>query len=342
MALSGLPEDEQERLEQEAVNLVVRLASGEVTEADAHAVEAWRRRGPAYERAYGKARRLWIGLEGLRDDLAGSNRALAVRPVPAASSALPPQSFPPRAGRRRWGAWGAMAAMVAALAVTAGLQLGVSTRIMADYATGIGERFTIALADGSRLQLNTRAAAAVHYTDTVRLVELLDGEAAFRVEKNPARPFIVQAQGGEVRAVGTEFLVQKTAAGTLVTVVEGTVEVRAAPDGQAEGSTVLVAAGQRVRYSRAAGIGAVESADLRLATAWQRGKLIFESTPLAAVVDEINRYRPGRVAVLSETLARHPVSGVFDLDQLDAAVAAIQQTLPVTTVRLTDRFVWFR
>lgn len=79
-----------------------------------------------------------------------------------------------------------------------------------------------------------------------------------------------------------------------------------------------------------------------MTTAWQRGKLIFEATPLSVVIDEINRYRPGRVVLLNETLSRHPVSGVFDLHRLDAALSTIEQTLPVTTYRLFDRFVFFR
>jgi len=41
-------------------------------------------------------------------------------------------------------------------------------------------------------------------------------------------------------------------------------------------------------------------------------------------------------------LARHPVSGVFDLQRLDSAVTTIARTLPVTTVRLTDRYVLLR
>lgn len=48
-----------------------------------------------------------------------------------------------------------------------------------------------------RRRSNTQAAVAVHYnTDTTRRVDLLDGEAVFRVMKDAARPFLVQAQNG--------------------------------------------------------------------------------------------------------------------------------------------------
>lgn len=89
-----------------------------------------------------------------------------------------------------------MAATLAAFADPLTLQTGLVTRLKADYRTGTGEQATTTLADGSVLQLNTQAAVAVQYTDTTRRVDLLDGEAVFRVMKDAARPFLVQAQNG--------------------------------------------------------------------------------------------------------------------------------------------------
>lgn len=330
-------EDDRERLETEATGLVVRLTSGEATEADAQVVASWCSRSLAHEQAYHKVRRLWTGMEGLRRDLIGE---IGLR-------GMPPECSPERTAvvgqgscvvrRRPWASWGAVAAAVASVAICVTLQSGGVTRLMADYSTGIGEQALATLTDGSVVQLNTNAALAIRYSDATRQVELLEGEAAFRVEKDPARPFIVRAHGGQIRAIGTEFLVRAEADATLITVVEGIVEVRESQNGP-----VRVEAGQRLRYSRTSGIEAVESADLRIATAWQRGKLIFESAALSRVIDEINRYRPGRVLLANSALSQHPVSGVFDLDRLDSAVGTIEQTLPVTTVRLTDRFVLFR
>lgn len=341
MQEAGKSREAQERLEEEAVAWIVRLTSGEATEADRHDANAWRRRSPAHDLAFRKAHRLWAGMDGLRHELAGRNGSLdADPPGPPPSRRVAGGSL--RAGRPRvWAKWGAFAATMAALVITFALQSGLMVRLASDYSTGTGERFTAALTDGSLLHLNTQAAVAVRYTDTTRLVELLQGEAAFRVEKDAGRPFVVQVQGGQVRAVGTEFLVRKTSNFTQVTVVEGVVEVRAAPDRTAGGSPVLVRAGEGVRYDRD-GLGAIVPVNLHIATAWQRGKLIFESAPLAVVIDEINRYRPGRVVLINDALARHPVSGVFDIERLDSAVTTIAQTLPVTTISLASRFVLFR
>lgn len=333
--------EERERLETEAVGLVVRLTSGEATEADAQVVASWCSQSPAHEQAFHKARRLWTGMGGLGRDLIGEVGLPVAPPEHAFERAAAVGQGARDRRRRPWASWGAAAAAVAAVVIGVIGQMGGVTRLTADFSTGIGEQTTATLADGSVVQLNTKAALAVRYSDVMREVELLEGEAAFRVEKDSARPFIVRTKNGQVRAVGTEFLVNTQADASLVTVVEGVVEVRASKDGSVEVSPVLVEAGQHIHYSRRSGIGAVAKADLRIATAWQRGKLIFESEALSRVIEEINRYRPGRVFLLNSALSPHPVSGVFDLDRLDSAVGTIEQTLPVDTVRLAGRFVLF-
>jgi transmembrane sensor len=238
-----------------------------------------------------------------------------------------------------WIRWGAIAASLAALAVTLALTSGTLPLLWADARTGVGEQRTFPLSDGSEILLNTQAAVAVHYSEHARLVDLLAGEAAFRVEQDAARPFLVQTNEGQVRAVGTEFIVHKTAEAVLVTVTEGIVEVSAY--GGHAAAPALVQAGQRVRYDPA-GVGPVEPVDLRVATAWQRGKLIFEATPLTLVVEEVNRYRHGHIVMLNPKLAEHLVSGVFDLQRLDAAVTTIERTLPITATHFTDRLILFR
>lgn len=319
--------DEQERLEQEAVAWVVRLTSGEATDFDRQAVEAWRHLSPAHDQAYQKIERLWIGVEPLKHQLSPTHD-------------FPIEEKMNRQSRRRpWIQWGVLAASIAALAVTLAWTSGALPLFRADARTGTGEQLTFPLNDGSQILLNTQAAMSVHYSEDIRRIDLLAGEAAFRVAKDAARPFVVHTQDGQVRAVGTEFLVNKTEVAVIVTVTEGVVDVSA--PGLHEDSPTRVHAGQRVRYS-SSGVSQVEPVDLRAVTAWQRGKLIFEATPLTTVVEEINRYRPGRVVLLSDSLAYHRVSGVFDLDRLDTAVTTIEQTLPVITVRLTNRFVLFR
>jgi transmembrane sensor len=192
------------------------------------------------------------------------------------------------------------------------------------------------------VQLNTQAALDFHYSQKIRRVDLLEGEAAFRVAKDPSRPFIVHTNNGIIRAVGTEFLVYKMDRSVLVTVIEGEVDVSNASRQGRPNSFTRLRAGQQVQSDDHSGLRAVEHVDLRVATAWQRGRLIFEAAPLTEVVEEINRYRPGHIVIFNDTLRDHLVNGVFDLDSLDSAVTTIERTLPMTSLHLTDRFIFLQ
>lgn len=85
-----------------------------------------------------------------------------------------------------------------------------------------------ALPDGSWVDLNVGADIAVEFTAGgagARRVVLRRGEAHFTVAKDAARPFVVEAGGVAVRAVGTAFSVQRGGAGVEVLVTEGRVAV---------------------------------------------------------------------------------------------------------------------
>ena len=73
------------------------------------------------------------------------------------------------------------------------------------YSTGIGEQRSLALEDGSSIKLNAMSRIRVRFTATRRDIELIEGQAFFRVAKDKTRPFIVESKGTQVRAVGTEF-----------------------------------------------------------------------------------------------------------------------------------------
>jgi len=93
------------------------------------------------------------------------------------------------------------------------------------YATDIGERRSMTLADGSTVDLNARSKLRIRFTNDERRVELLGGQALFQVAKDKNRPFIVASGDATVRAVGTQFDVHRKDSGTTVTVLEGRVAV---------------------------------------------------------------------------------------------------------------------
>jgi ferric-dicitrate binding protein FerR (iron transport regulator) len=95
-----------------------------------------------------------------------------------------------------------------------------------------GERRQVVLSDGSVLQVDPETRLRVKFADEVRQVFLEHGRALFHVAKNAHRPFLVQADGTTVRAVGTAFGVEEQAQGVIVTVAEGKVAVITSPSFQ--------------------------------------------------------------------------------------------------------------
>ena len=96
----------------------------------------------------------------------------------------------------------------------------------------------------------------------------------------------------------------------------------------------MLSPGQSIRFDRASGIGTVTQTDLDGATAWRRGRLIFDKVPLADVVTALNRYRRGRIVIADAGLADRRVSGVFETTDLAGALASITRELGVRIAAL--------
>lgn len=200
------------------------------------------------------------------------------------------------------------------------------------FSTAIGERRTLALADGSRVTLNTNSRLEMAWHLRSRRAALPVGQALFDVEHARFRPFHVDAGAAQVRVVGTAFDVRRDDRHVAVTVLRGRVEV-SAPG--AVNAPVLLTAEQRVRMSGDA-VGAIERVDVAAQTAWKDGRLLFDRMPLAAALAEIQRYRRTPIALGDRRLAELRISGVFSTDNTDDLLQLLPQILPVKLVNASD------
>ncbi|QLF95037.1 FecR family protein [Pseudomonas sp. ABC1] len=299
---------EQATLEDQAIERLVHLHSGRATAADRQAFAHWSQLSDAHRAAAQGAQSLW-------DDLPQTE---------AARHFVPPA---PRRTRRRL----LTVALAASLAivVVGGALLDPLVTLRADHVTTVGERRQLHLQDGSQLWLNSASAVAIDYSPGSRTVRLLKGEALFDVAKDATRPFIVQAGDGSVRAVGTRFDVDLHARHTDVVVSEGIVEVTSGKQ-----TAVRLVAGQGVTYQAGQPLGALRQVDAQDSTAWQRGKLIFNRRPLGEVLAELERHLPGKLHLTDDALRGLRISGVFELDDPQAALRTLEQTQPLSITRL--------
>ena len=255
------------------------------------------------------------------------DRAALVVAFPPATAEQPTLAPAPR----RWSRTFAWAGLAAALAF--GSFLGwhaLRPPATIHYTTTVAGYERARLDDGSTLELNAASAARVQFTAAERRVELTNGEAHFAVAHDTARPFIVNAGGIAVRAVGTAFNVRYTDAGAIeVTVTEGKVRVgQSGPASSSAESAPLVSAGQRIILPHHAPPPAVEQVDpaaLRSTLAWQNRLADFAEAPLADVIARFNARSRIQLLIADETLADRRIGGTFALDEAEAFVRLLER-----------------
>jgi transmembrane sensor len=205
---------------------------------------------------------------------------------------------------------------------------------LAQYATATGEQREIVLADGSTLILNTASSVDVVFDANERRVKLYAGEILIQTASDPmrvdgaSRRFVVETAHGEVEALGTRFTVRKMAESSEAAVLESAVEIRPAHSDMRR----VLQAGQHADFS-AYDIGEA----LALAEghgSWREGMLVATDWPLAKLLAELERYRPGYLGC-SEEAGRLRISGAFPIHDTDLALTAINKALPVNIVKRT-------
>lgn len=294
-------------LSDEAIDWLVRLRSDTASPQEQGDFLHWRRRSPAHEAAAAEA-------EALIDAVGETRQAQLLGAARRQGFAVSSSRLPRRA-------LFAAAASASVAAIAVGLPaLGPIAGLYADHATAVGQRKHVALQDGSAVILNTATAVSVDFSAGERRLILHDGEIFVDVAKDPARPFVVVAGAVRAQAVGTAFDVRRHGEGGHIAVTEGTVDVRIG-----ERPAVRVQSGQQLEIGNEGRLR-LAVIDVDTATAWQRGKLIVNRRPLQAVVDELDRYRTGRIVIMNEQLKSFEITGVFDIDDQDRVLRSIAET----------------
>ncbi|MEQ5778215.1 FecR family protein [Thalassospira sp. NFXS8] len=196
---------------------------------------------------------------------------------------------------------------------------------------------TRTLPDGSKVMMNVQSQLEVAFSSDKRLVKLQEGEVWFDVAHNAKKPFVVETALGNITVLGTRFNVRKTADAVFVSLVKGRVELRdnAAPRIR----TTVLAPGMEASLTRQ-GVAAAHPFDVFATTAWQNDQMVFYDSPVSEVVNELNRYYPGKIVIANSSLRDLHISGVFQTDNIGRVLGAIENTLPVRVIRLTDYFVF--
>lgn len=197
------------------------------------------------------------------------------------------------------------------------------------------------LPDGSVVELNAGAEIDVQFDAHLRRVVLRRGEAHFEVKKDPARTFVVVANGVEVRAVGTAFAVQLGGSAVEIVVTEGTVavdkpEIQNVVPAIAIAPMATVGAGNRVVIALAAqpapAVVPVSAAEMSARLAWRVPRVEFSGTPLAEVIPMFNRHSR-ETLVLDPALSALQMSGMLRANNVDALLLLLKNEFGIEAER---------
>ncbi len=304
--MAQLGDQDRDALIAEASLWLARLDAGRASERD---LDAWRDVDPRRAAAFAEVASAWTRLDGLRgaDD----------RPVH-------------RPSRRTWLAGGG-AALAAGLA--GGAYLGRDVLLRDRVVTGVGERRTLALPDGSSVELNTDTEVFWRFDRERRRLWLSRGEAALMIVHDSLRPFELFTSQGLARLAAGQFNARLRPAGLDLIVLAGQAAVRTA-SGAAQAQVVGPADARQALEVTARHIDVVATpeAEVQAVQAWRRGEIVFEGQALSAAVEEYNRYLTRKLVIGDDRAGALRLGGRFLTGDPDSFLNALRTTFGIRII----------
>lgn len=291
---------------QQAAAWLARLHSEDRCAADETAFRNWIAAAPENAEALDRASAVWEAAGGL---------AGRIERAPARTGLV----------HRR-----AVLAGLGVAAIAGGSVVGWNRAYAGVYRTAVGEQRRVALADGSRLLLDTATELRVRMHGDRRELRVDSGRAGLEIATDP-RPFVILADGRRAVARSGRLDVRCDGNGLAILMAEGHAEV----SGGAVSRTITV--GERLRTTaRTNDADAVDRPNLDDLLAWQSGRAVFRDTTLAAAAEEMNRYTDRKLVIDGPKAQALRLSGVYRVGDTAAFASSVAMLLPVRVVKTTD------
>jgi len=298
--------------------------------------ERWLHAQPAHAAAWDQTQALWQRMAVfVQDETLSDYVRDALEPEPNAEtghdhlavddrvvSMFPRRQRPAR--RRSRSAYAAATAIVVMLLMATAVVFSLQASSPRLYTTG-DRSSEIRLADGSQVHMDIDTRLEAHINWWHRSVRLLQGRAVFDVVHD-GRPFVVNVGADRVTVLGTRFQVDRRPDSVIVTLMRGSVSVNLARDH----AQMQLQPGQQISWQASTGHWSRREVDTAVVTSWTRGFIVFDATPLAHAIAEINRYSSRKLRLANPSLGNLQLSGSFRLGDAAATASALPYVLPVT------------
>ena len=208
-----------------------------------------------------------------------------------------------------------------------------------EVVTAFGKKSSVTLPDGTRIWLNSgsRVSYSSAFNSRSRTVNL-EGEAYFSVARNEQLPFVVQADGMSVTALGTKFNVKAYAneEEVVATLVEGRIRTDAGDESE------IVLPENQASYNRSSGAMSVRPVEnMELPMAWFNNKIVFSGETLDLIARTLERMYNVKVVFGDDACRRYAYRGLVHNNSLHNVLYLISSTSPVD-YRITGNTVEFR
>jgi transmembrane sensor len=202
------------------------------------------------------------------------------------------------------------------------------------YATGAGQRATLALDDGTRVILAPQTTLRLVHFDASSRTVMLDGEAYFEVLHATGTPFMVRAGSATARVLGTAFMVRhyRNDARARIAVTSGKVAISAASPHVAAAILTTGHVGDVTDST----VNVNTNGDAMSEAGWVRGKLIFHDVPLTQVLATLSRWYGYQFRFTDPALQQQNVTVGFNTQSSAAALALLEQVLGVKATVVGD------
>jgi len=207
------------------------------------------------------------------------------------------------------------------------------------YTTPVGGRLTLALSDGSKIELNTNTMVRVSMSAGKRFAELKRGEAFFDIKHDAANPFVVDAGDHRVTDLGTKFLVRNEPSYVRVALYEGGARVETTKSTSGIQATDLTPGDVVTATGSSMSVAKKSVAELKKALGWRKGVLVFDNTTLADAARELNRYNSEKITISDPNVAQLTIGGTFADSDVTALLNTAKQVFGLSVHRNGNEIV---
>jgi ferric-dicitrate binding protein FerR (iron transport regulator) len=194
-----------------------------------------------------------------------------------------------------------------------------------------GEKQQVIFQDGTRVWLNSdsKLKYPVEFAGNQREVKL-EGEAYFKVKKNPKKPFIVMVNNLSIKVLGTSFNVKAYHDEKLITTTLDEGKISLLTKQKNEPVEYALLPGQEAYYSKTSSDITVVKSEVGQNSSWKEKKLTFNNTPFLEVVKTLERWYNVKFIIMDQKLSTYTYTITFRNEPLQNVLFGLEKITPIS------------